>query len=372
MHLAINGSDLGRQRGGNESYMMGLLGSLAEAAQEAKIQVSVLAPAAGVQLLETLPEWHALQIVDLGPYRRFASFLWQQSVALRTLRADWFLSTFFLPCVVPCQAAVLIHDLSFRSYPEYYPWPIAIYMRLLTGSAIGRADAVIALSEFTHREILRFYPPAEPKTVVVYPGIGDEFRAESSPDADERTLATLSVERPYLLAVGNIHPRKNLGRLLTAWEQVKNTGRPVPRMVWVGLGRWDSGELIERAETAGVQMLGFVAQEHLPALYRQAEALVYPSLYEGFGLPPVEAMACGTPALTSNSTSLPEAVGDAAVVVDTTSIDAIAEGLSQILFDQELRRDLRARGLAQAAHFTWEQTTTKLLDTLAHGPLGEC
>lgn len=366
MHLAINGSDLGRKRGGNESYMMGLLGGLVDTAQEAKIQVSVLAPAAGAQMLESVPEWHALQIVDMGPYRRFPNLLWQQSAALRTLRANWLVSTFFFPRAVPCQAAVLIHDLSFRAHPEYYPWHIATYMRLLTGSAIGRADAVIALSEFTHKEILRFYPTAEPKIDVVYPGIGGEFRADSRPGADERALATLGVEHPYVLAVGNIHPRKNLGRLLVAWEQVQLKGRPVPKMVWVGLGHWDSSELIEQAETAGVQMLGFVTQEQLPALYRQAEALVYPSLYEGFGLPPVEAMACGTPALTSNSTSLPEAVGDAAVVVDTTSSDAIADGLSQILFDQELRRDLRARGLAQAARFTWEQTATKLLDTLAN------
>jgi len=118
-----------------------------------------------------------------------------------------------------------------------------------------------------------------------------------------------------------------------------------------------------------VQLTGFVPAAYLPALYRQAEALVYPSLYEGFGLPPLEAMACGTPVLTSNTTSLPEAVGDAAVMVDPTDVEALAEGLARVLFDGALRRDLRARGLARAAEFRWERTAARLVGRLESGAL---
>jgi glycosyltransferase involved in cell wall biosynthesis len=167
--------------------------------------------------------------------------------------------------------------------------------------------------------------------------------------ADDEALDALGVRRPHLLA---------------AWEQLRDEGQPVPAMVWAGLGRWESGDLVERARAAGVCLPGFVAAEHLPALYRCAEALAYPSLYEGFGLPPLEAMACGTPVLTSCTTSLPEAVGDAAVTTDPTSVGALAEGLARVLFDTDLRRELRARGLARAAGFRWEGTARLLLGVL--------
>jgi glycosyltransferase involved in cell wall biosynthesis len=194
--------------------------------------------------------------------------------------------------------------------------------------------------------------------------VGSEFSPDSEFAGDADVLASLGVERPYLLSVGNIHPRKNLDRLLGAWEQLRQAGQPVPGMVWVGVGRWESNELLTKARACGVRFLGFVEQSCLPALYRQSEAFVYPSLYEGFGLPPVEAMACGTPTLVSNATSLPEAVGDAAVLVDASSIDALAQGLAQVLFEPELRATLRARGLAHAARFNWERTALQLLETL--------
>lgn len=362
--LIINGSDLGRRRGGNESYLVGLLAGLAVVAEESGIQVNLVVASEGARLLEAEPAWHNFGVIDVGPYRRLPFHLWQQTAAIRAVQADWMLSTFFLPPIVPCRAAVLIHDLSFQAHPEYFPRSIAAYMRVLTGMAIRRADVVVALSEFTRQEVVRFYPAAEDRTFVVYPGVSGEFQPGSTLAADSTVLARLGVQRPYLLAVGNIHPRKNLHRLLAAWEQLRNAGQPVPRMVWAGLGRWDSSNLIEQAESAGVLFLGFVAPADLPALYRQAEALAYPSLYEGFGLPPVEAMACGTPTLTDISTSLPEAVGDAAVLVDASETDALASGLSRVLFDPGLRRSLRTRGLAHAAQFRWERTARQLLQTL--------
>jgi len=365
MHLVINGSDLGRQRGGNESYLVGMLDGLAAVAKETGIQLSLIVANEGARLVATKPAWRAFNAVDVGPYRRLPFLLWQQTLALRRLRPDWMVSTFFLPPLTPCRAVVLIHDLSFRAHPEYFPRSIALYNRLLAGLAMRRADTVIALSTFTRQEILRFYPAAHHKSVVVCPGVGIEFTPDADPDVDAETLAALGVDKPYLLSVGNIHPRKNMERLLAAWEQLPDARQPLPRMVWAGIGRWQAGDLLARAERAGVQTLGFVPPAHLPALYRQAEALAYLSLYEGFGLPPLEAMACGTPVLASNATSLPEAVGNAAVCVDATDLKAITEGLSQVLFDPDLRRTLQARGLARAAQFTWRRSASELLGALA-------
>jgi glycosyltransferase involved in cell wall biosynthesis len=165
--------------------------------------------------------------------------------------------------------------------------------------------------------------------------------------------------------VGNIHPRKNLARLLAAWERLRDSGAPVPAMVWAGLDRWASGDLLSRARAAGVKLLGFVDDAHLPALVRRAEVLAYPSLYEGFGLPPLEAMACGTPVLAANTTSLPEAVGDAAVTVDPTDVSALVDGLARVLLDGSLRQELIARGFARAGQFRWEQAAGRLLDVAA-------
>nr|NIV29645.1 glycosyltransferase [Anaerolineae bacterium] len=181
MHLVINGSDLGRQRGGNESYLVGLLDGMAAVAGEADIQLSLIVASEGARLLAEKPEWRAFRTIDVGPYRRLPFLLWQQTLALRNLRPDWTVSTFFLPPITPCQAAVLIHDLSFRAHPEYFPRSIALYNRLLAGLAIRRADVVIALSDFTRQELFRFHPAASPKSVIVYPGIGSEFVPDTDP-----------------------------------------------------------------------------------------------------------------------------------------------------------------------------------------------
>jgi len=177
-------------------------------------------------------------------------------------------------------------------------------------------------------------------------------------------LARYGIDQPYIFALGNIHPRKNLGRVLNAYLKLKASRNSTPVMVWGGLQRWESSELIQQARAVGVVLPGFIAQEDLPTLYRQAEMLVYPSLYEGFGLPPIEAMACGTPVIASNSTSLSEVVGDAALTVTPTNTEEIAAAISVLLDDKSLRERLQQRGPERAKEFTWRRTAEQLLDSL--------
>jgi glycosyltransferase involved in cell wall biosynthesis len=363
MHLVINATEIGQRRGGNESYITGLVEGL-EALNPA-IRVSLLTCDWGRPL--DLPP--TFKEVNLGPYHRLAFYLWQQTLTLRRLKADWYLSTFFLPPITPCRGAVLIHDLSFRAHPDYFPPAITFYMRLLTGLAIRRAERVVALSEFTLGELARFHPTAVEKAVVVHPGVNRAFRPEQGTVDDEKVLRAYGLAPGYILALGNIHPRKNLARLLDAYLSLKAQRQSMPAMVWGGLGRWESGELLERALSAGVVLLGFAAQEDLPTLYRQAEMLAYPSLYEGFGLPPIEAMACGTPVITSNTTSLPEAVGEAALTVEPTNAGELAAAIAQLLDDASLRRRLRQAGIERARQFTWRRTAQRLLASLEGGGL---
>jgi len=360
-HLVINATELGRRRGGNERYIAGLIEGL-----------TPLTPPPQVSLLTC--RWDTplhlppvFRQVDLGTYHRLPFFLWQQTTALRRLDADWYLTNFFLPPYLPCKGVIVVHDLSFRAHPEYFPRTIAWYMHWLTGWAVRQARHVLTVSEFSRQELLRFYPVDEEKVVSVPNGVGSEFRPvndEMDMMADRATLSRYGVTPPYILALGNIHPRKNLARLLDAYLLLRQRRQSVPTMVWGGLPRWGSTTLIQRAQAAGVILTSFVAQADLPALYRQAVMLVYPSLYEGFGLPPLEAMACGTPVITSNTTSLPEVVGNAALMVDPTDVEKIAMAMARLLDDAPLREYLRQAGIERARQFTWTQTARCLVSLL--------
>lgn len=361
MHLVINATEVGRQRGGNESFVTGLIEGLAN-----------LSPPPHVSLLTcrwdtplNLPP--AFQQVDLGPYRRLPFFLWQQTMALRHSKADWYLANFFLPPFMPCKGAIAVHDLSFRAHPEYFPRTVAWYMRWLTAWAIRQAQCVLTGSEFSRQELLRFYPVQADKVITVPYGVGSEFQPVTDllrAGTEQTALSRYGIHAPYILALGNIHPRKNLSRLLDAYLRLQQERMSVPSMVWAGLERWDSGELIERARAAGVILTGFVTQEDLPSLYRQAVMLVYPSLYEGFGLPVLEAMACGTPVVTSNTASLPEVAGQAALMVDPTDAEEITEAMAQLLDGPSLRERLQQAGLERAREFTWTRTAQCLLALL--------
>ncbi len=363
MHLLINATEIGRQRGGNEAYLLGLLGGLCELACS-QHQIELLATDEGVRALSGHPQLAHLPTASIGRYHRLRFYLWQQTQHLRQTRPDWYLATFFLPPVLPARGAVLVHDMSFRARPEYFPQSIALYMRLLTGMAIRQAERIIALSEFTRREIVRFHPSAAPKIVVIYPGVGREFTARPS-GSDQTVLQHYALQPGYILAVGNIHPRKNLARVLQAFKLLRARLGHAIAMVWAGHQRWSSDTLTEQAQQLGVHIVGFVSPEHLPALYRQSGVLVYPSLYEGFGLPPVEAMACGAPVVVSNSTALPEAVGKAGLLVDPNNAVELAESIERVLQDAALRRQLREQGLARAQELPWSQTASKLLNALS-------
>ena len=368
LDLAINGIDLGRGRGGNESYLQGLLDGLTSEPQARAVHVLIGAHYASP---EARPKTHYIQT---GDYRRMPYLLWQQSLVLRRVRYDWFLSTFFLPLIAPRQSVVFAHDLSFRSLPQSYPLSIRVYMRLLVGAAVRQARYVIVLSEFVRAEFQKFYPNVAPdRIVVVYPGVSRDFTAVPAPN-DDAIRARYGLSGVYLLSVSNIHPRKNLMGLLSAYRLLKERLGDAPSLIIVGQQHWGNAQLEAQAHALGARLLGFVAQADLPAIMRGAQLLVYPSIYEGFGLPPLEAMASGVPVVCGDNSSLPEAVGDhsagsgqvAALMVNAHSPSHIADALERLLADRDLRETLRQRGLARARMFDWERTARAVMAVLAH------
>ncbi len=220
---------------------------------------------------------------------------------------------------------------------------------------LKRARRIIAISEATKRDVVRFYGIEPERVDVTLLAASPRFRPHTEAEA-KPALAKHGLEwRGYVLCTGTIEPRKNVGRLVEAHARAGG-----PPLVLVGKPGWKSGPILKRiAEARDVRMLGFVGADDLPAIVAGAALFVYPSLYEGFGLPPLEAMQSGVPVVSSNASSLPEVVGDAAITVDPTDVDALADGMKRALGDGRLRE----AGLARAAKFSWERTAKATLES---------
>jgi len=270
-----------------------------------------------------------------------------------------------LLCTVP--TVVTIHDCIHLLFPQYLPSRMAFrYARFMMGSAVRRSAIVFTVSEASRADILRFYPWADPGKVQVVPNAIDaELLRSPGPDEMERVRERYQLRGRFVLFAGNVKPHKNLERLIRAFARVRGQeGNEDLRLVLIGDDVSRYGSLRRTVEEAGlrqdVRFFGFVPHGTLAALYRMAAVFAFPSLYEGFGLPPLEAMACGTPVVTSRISSLPEVVGDGALLVDPYSEEEIAQGIARVRGDDVLRYRLVERGLIRAASFSWERSVRSI------------
>lgn len=283
---------------------------------------------------------------------------------LRRLGADLLHTPHYvLPLLCHKPSVVTIHDCIHLLFPEYLPNRLAYhYARFMMGSAIRRSACVLTVSEASRRDILRFYPEADPERLLVIPNAIDEaILADPGEEEMNRVRERYQIRGRFVLYAGNIKPHKNLHRLIDAFGILKRRpGHEDVKLLIIGDEISKYGSLRRSVEAAGVRQevrfFGFVPEHTLAALYRLASAFAFPSLYEGFGLPPLEAMACGTPVVTSRISSIPEVVGDAAVLVDPLSVEEIADGLITVLGDEALRAQLISRGKARVQCFSWERS----------------
>ena len=261
---------------------------------------------------------------------------------------------------------VSIHDLTLILFPEWHPAKRLRHMRAGLRASAEAADRIIAVSRATKDDIVK-HLAVDPERVAVVPE-GVDSSCRPLPRAEvEAALAPLGLAYgAYLLFLGTIEPRKNIGRLLDAAMQA---GADVGPLVLAGADGWGNDELRPRiadlTRQGRVRALGYVPETLRPPLLGGARAFLYPSLYEGFGLPLLEAMACGTPVVTSDVSSLPEVVGDAALLIDPLDVDGLAGTIRRLWDDEALRSDLRARGLARAREFSWERTARLTLEAYA-------
>ena len=284
---------------------------------------------------------------------------WRLSRALGELtRNDLFFSPGYnspLFCAAPF--VLTIHDLSHIYCPENSSPLIRLYYETVLKRACYRAISILTVSEFTRMQIVDWSGVPPEKVFNVRCGVDPAYQP------GDNSYGFLS---PYLLCVSNRKRHKNEFRVVEAFARAGLTAGI--RLVFTGEPTADLADYIERCRvTTRVDFMGVVPEEKLPSLYRGAKALIFPSLYEGFGLPVVEAMACGTPVITANTTAMPEVAGDAALLVDPTSVEQIAEAMEQIVTDTSLRRQLREKGLARATQFSWATTAARV-----HEVLGGC
>jgi glycosyltransferase involved in cell wall biosynthesis len=287
---------------------------------------------------------------------------------LKRLGADLLHSPHYVrPLLCPTASVVTVHDCIHLLFPQYLPGPLHYsYARFMLGQAVRKSARVFTVSEASRADILRFYPDADPERIQVVPNAIDPAILET-PSEEEmaRVSERYQLRGRFVLYAGNIKPHKNLERLIAAFGRLKQRpGQEDVKLLIIGEDVASYGSLRRAMEAAGVRQdvrfFGFVPERTLAALYRQASVFAFPSLYEGFGLPPLEAMACGTPVVTSRLSSLPEVVGDAALLVDPYSVDEIADGLERVLGDAKLAEELRRKGKLRAASFSWERSVKAL------------
>lgn len=271
---------------------------------------------------------------------------------------------FTLPSVRKGTRTLLtVHDLSFVRAPEGATPALRAYLNRVVPRSVARADHVLADSEATRQDLIALYHTPPEKVSVLYSGVEERF----APVTDEARLRAVRAryglgDGPFILSVGTVQPRKNYARLIEAFRRLD---APDLHLVIAGGRGWLDDPLYAQVEALRLQgrvhFIGFVGDDDLPALYSAASVFAFPSLYEGFGLPPLEAMACGVPVVASRASSLPEVVGEAGLLVDPYDIDALAEALARALSDETLRRTLIARGGEQAKKFSWAAAARQLL-----------
>jgi glycosyltransferase involved in cell wall biosynthesis len=307
------------------------------------------------------------KIVAIRAPKPLLDFFWYKlkfpSIELLTGKVDIFHSNFYPPLIKKGKSIVTIYDMSFFAYSALQTKAVQGFRNKVLES-YHRASKIITISNFSKTEILKFLDIPEEKIEVIYPGVTVNEPKYSNSD-EEKLLSKYQLSGSYILFVGTIEPRKNIDVLLKAFEILLQKHKDRYELVIVGRLGWKYEEFLRKLRSSRAQsrirMLGYVPDNDLPFIYKHASLFVYPSIYEGFGLPVLEAMANEVPVITSNLSSLPEVAGDAALLVNPHDEEQIAEMIDKVLSDSELRRQLIKRGRERVKKFSWMETAKQTL-----------
>jgi len=363
MRVGIMGRSLRGEEAGVGRYARNLVGILSR--KLTKKEMVVFLPRD--HNLEEHPSYSICRARFPTP-NEYARAFWEQTVVpfkAESLSITVYHSpNYILPLALQCPCIVTILDMIFMTDPWAHNRRSSLYLSFFTKWAVRRADRLLAISNSTASELIRLFPQAAGKTTVIHPGIDPIFHKGREQKLD-RFRRRHGLERPFILNVGTQEPRKNLDRLIAAFEEAVQKSRIPHDLVFCGPRGWKTGSFYKTLAKSSVRkrirLAGYVNHEELPLWYTAADLFIYPSLKEGFGLPPLEAMACGTPVITSNASAVMEAVGDAALSIDPYDAGVLAQAITQVIQDRPLAGDLRLKGLERARLFDWEFFSDKII-----------
>lgn len=374
MRIAIDYTPALRQGAGIGRYTQGLVAGLA--ALDVRPDVTLLVAA------EAGKRQSGSREAPLPfPHQRLPLSSRQQAILWHRLHAplplEWLAGAFdlfhapdfVLPPLRHARGVITVHDLSFLRVPECADARLVAYLARAVPHAVRRASRILADSISTQRDLTALLDVDPARIDVVYPGIGPRYQPITDAAQRQAVAQRYQIKGPFILSLGTLEPRKNYPRLISAFAQLRRqSGLPHTLVIGGGKG-WLTESIFARAEqenvASSVRFLGYVEESDLPTLYSLADLYVFPSRYEGFGIPVVEAMACGTPVVCANNSSLPEAAGDAALMVNADDTDALAAALERGLTDAPWRESARVKGQAQAARFTWRASATQCMTAYA-------
>jgi glycosyltransferase involved in cell wall biosynthesis len=365
LQIAIDAHSVGAELGGNESYATNLIEALAEIDQNNLYTLYVTKAAAIERFANRWPNFRVKQTLPHTPLVRIPLTL---SRELRRNPVDLLHVQYTGPPFAPCPVVTTIHDLAFEHLPATFNRRSWMQLRLTVRRTARRAAHIITVSDYSRADISRTYG-ISPESITVTP---EAAPRDLLPVTDETELRRIresyGIQPKYILSLCSIQPRKNLVRLIEAYSSLRAVRSEVklPQLVLAGKRGWRESETFRAAEQNAqgndILFTGYVAEQDLAGLYSGALCFVYPSYFEGFGLPVVEAMQCGVPVIAGDRTSLPEVLGEAGVLFDPFDTPALMKALAQVIDDSEFRATLRAKGFEQARRFKWSKTARLTLD----------
>ena len=359
MRVAIDVHSLGTQSGGNETYIRQLLRGLSEDQSQNLYSLFYTHPAARTDC--QVDSRFTFTQIPKNPIPRICAVLPR---LLAKEKPDVFHCQYVQPPFAKTKTVLSIHDLAHEHFPEFFHPVEALRMKTLVRWSAKRASHIMTISEFSATDIARRFDLPRERITVAYLAASLDFRPRDKEQSKEHLARLYGINSPFILYVGRIQARKNLPRLVEAYTRLRKQGLDA-KLVMVGKTDWQSGQLLEKIKELGLQdcviFPGFVPFHDLPIFYNAAEVFVFPSFFEGFGLPVVESMASGVPTITSFGSSLEEVAGDGALLVDPTDTASIADALGKVLGNSGLRKDLAARGLKRSKDFSTGNLAKKAL-----------
>ena len=353
-------------RTGTEHYTYELLGALAK--QDRRSPYTLYCN----QRLARLPPLGSNFALRRIPFPRLWTHIRLSAEVLTQTPDVLFIPAHVLPLGAPLRrdmhTVVTVHDLGYMHFPSSHTRSQRLYLRLSTLWSSRVATQIIAISDATRYDLMRFTGVSPHKVTTIHHGVSAQFQATEDITTTATVRQKYGIDGDYFLYLGTIQPRKNILRLIDAFASIKQSDTRPLHLVIAGKPGWLTQSIEQRATERGVadrvHFIGYVADADRTPLLRGAIGFVFPSLYEGFGMPVLEAMQCGTPVITSTTSALPEVAGDAAILVNPGDTDAIAAAMMQLANDTQLHDDLRRRGLARAQHFTWDRCAEQTLRVL--------